>query len=125
MTHTSFRAAFAAMIFVASYPLAAQTIDDLDILSEQTVDAETGIETARQQTERGELLEALATLERVLTLFPKSAEARFNHATLLCWIGDPQGAIVEFERLDKDDYAKGALKQAEAECAKAMVENQR
>jgi len=90
-------------------------------LSDQTADEATGIAFAQEQTSRGELLEALATLERVLTLFPESHEARFNHAMLLCWVDDPQGAEVEFARLDEDDYAPGVLQQARENCRSATA----
>ncbi len=110
------RTVISILVFAASAPLAAQTLEDLDTLSDQTVDEETGIAAALEQTSRGDLLGALATLERVLTLFPESDEARFNHAMLLCWIDDAQGALVEFDRLDEDDYAPGALEQSRETC---------
>ena len=118
------RTAFAAIAIAASMPLAAQTLEDLDVVADQSADEQSGIEAARLQIERGELLEALATLERVLTQFPKSAEARFNHALLLCWIDDPQGAEVEFGRLEEEDYAEGALDQAIANCRAATEERE-
>lgn len=113
------RIAMSVLVLAASTPLAAQTLEGLDALSDQTADEMSGIETARQQTTRGELLEALATLERVLALYPESDEARFNHAMLLCWVDDPQGALVEFDRLDEDDYSPGALQQARDNCRSA------
>lgn len=115
------RVVICVLVFAVSVPLAAQTIEDLDALSDQTADEGSGIDTALQQTARGDLLEALATLERVLTQFPESAEARFNHAMLLCWIDDPQGAEVEFGRLDEDDYAPGVLEQARENCRSATA----
>ena len=112
-----------AALLVSTTPLAAQSFEEIDILVQQAADEERGIAAAREQTERGELLEALATLERVLTQFPESAEARFNHAMLLCWIDDPQGGLVEFERLDEDDYEEGVLEQAIANCASVTRED--
>lgn len=117
------RMALAFGALAASLSLSAQTLADLDALSDQTATEASGIEIARQQTGRGELLEALATLERVLAQFPKSDEARFNHAMLLCWVGDPQGALVEFDRLDEDDYASGVLKQAQENCRSETEED--
>ena len=116
MAFKCIHAAFAASLLAASVPASAQTIEDLDALSDQTDDEQTGIALAQEQIARGELLIALATLERVLTRYPKSSEARFNHALLLCWVDDPQGALVEFERLDEDDYAPDALKKAIENC---------
>ncbi len=124
MIVSSFRAASAALLIIASMPAASQTLNQLDVLSDQSADEQTGIELARTQTERGELLEALATIERVLTMFPASAEARFNHAMLLCWIGDPQGALVEFDRLKDKHYPPRMLKQAIANCRSATGGNQ-
>lgn len=119
MRPRTIRSAIAAIALVAGSPLIGQTLEELDAIADQSADEQSGIAAAREQIVRGELLEALATLERVLTQFPQSAEARFNHALLLCWIDDPQGAAVEFERLEEDDYAEGALEQAIANCRAA------
>jgi len=116
--------ALSAMVLMMCAPLAAQSFEDIEALAEQTTTEEQGIATANKQTEQGALLEALATLERVLTKFPNSAEARFNHAMLLCWIDDPQGAQVEFKRLDEKDYAPDTLKQAMANCRKTTQEGE-
>ncbi len=119
MALSTIRAAILLFSLAVSAPLAAQSLEQLDALSDQTADEATGIATAREQVSRGELLEALATLERVLTVFPESDEARFFHAVTLCWIDDPQGADVEFARLDEDDYAPGTLQQARDNCRAA------
>lgn len=109
---------------MVSMPASSQTLEQLDALSDETAVEQTGIALARMQTERGDLLEALATIERVLTLFPGSAEARYNHAVLLCRVGDPQGALIEFDRLKDKDYPPAALKQAIANCRTAAGERQ-
>ena len=109
---------------LSAQPSAEQAFAELDALAEQTATEEQGIAAARQQTEQGRLLEALATLERVLTQFPESAAARFDHAMLLCWIDDPQGALVEFERLDEDDYEPGVLEQARENCGTVTQERE-
>ncbi len=119
MAFSTVRAAISLLVFVASMPLAAQSLAELDALSDRTADEASGIAAALEQSSRGQLLEALASLERVLALYPESAQARFNHALLLCWVDDPQGAEVEFERLDEDDYAPGALQQARDTCRSA------
>ncbi|TIX50731.1 hypothetical protein [Alteraurantiacibacter aquimixticola] len=115
--------ALAIVLLAAGAPLAAQTLEALDTLSDRSADEAAGIAFAQEQSSRGELLEALATLERVLAAYPESDEARFNHAMLLCWVDDPQGAEVEFERLDEDDYAPGALQQARDNCRSATRES--
>lgn len=110
------RTALASALLLVTAPLAAQTLADTDALSDQTTEEAAGLALAGQQTERGALLEALSTLERVLALFPKSRAARFDHAMLLCRVGDRQGAEVEFARLKASEYAPGQLQQARAAC---------
>lgn len=124
MIISSFRTIALAFLVMISMPTSAQTLEQLDALSDQTADEQNGIELARKQTERGELLEALATIERVLTRFPGSAEARLNHAMLLCRIGDPQGALIEFDRLKEKNYPPQALRQAIANCRSGTGEAQ-
>lgn len=120
MIRTTFSTTASLLLLMAApTPLAAQSLAELDALSDLSAEEASGIALAREQTARGELLEALATLERVLALYPESDEARMNHAMLLCWADDPQGAAVEFERLDEDDYASGALQQAREDCPTA------
>jgi hypothetical protein len=116
MIVSSFRAIPFAFLILVSIPASSQTLEQLDALSDETADEQAGIALARQQAERGAWLEALASIERVLTRFPGSAEARFNHAMLLCKVGDPQGGLIEFGRLKDKDYAPAALKQAIASC---------
>lgn len=124
MIPLSVRAMSAALVLLISVPASSQTLEQLDALSDQAADEQSGIALARNQAERGELLEALATIERVFTRFPKSAEARFDHARLLCRIGDPQGARVEFDRLKDKDYPSQQLKQAKASCLSAAAGRQ-
>jgi hypothetical protein len=121
MIVSSFRAIPFAFLVLVSIPASSQTLEQLDALSDETADERTGIALARQQAGRGAWLEALATIERVLTRFPGSAEARFDHAMLLCKVGDPQGGLIEFGRLKDKDYPPAALKQAIASCQNVGV----
>lgn len=105
-----------AVLLSAGAPLAAETLDELDALADRTAEEAGGLALAREQAARGAWLEALASLERVLALFPKSHEVRFEHAVLLCRVGDPQGAEAEFKRLDEDDFEKGVIERARADC---------
>ena len=116
MIISSFRAILIAFLISLSFPASSQTLQQLDALSDETSNEQTGIALARQQAERGAWLEALATIERVLAQFPKSAEARLDHAMLLCKVGDQQGGLIEFDRLKDKDYPPGALKQAMRSC---------
>jgi hypothetical protein len=102
---------------LAPLPMSAQTLEYLDALSDATVDEATGIATAREQAESGQHLEALATLERVLALFPKSAEARLIHAIYLCDIDDKQGGLVEIDQFKKSEFGEELIEDARARCS--------
>jgi len=97
-------------------PLGAETLEEIDALSDLSVDATSGINAARAQADRGEYLEALATLERVLAQNPKSYEARLIHALYLCQIDDKRGGLVEIGKLDEKRYGKELLADARAVC---------
>ncbi|WP_284124969.1 hypothetical protein [Parerythrobacter aestuarii] len=101
---------------VAMVPLQAETLEELDAISDISANEEAGIQAARDQADRGELLDALATLERVLAEYPKSREARLIHAIYLCRIDDVQGGLVEIGKLKTKDYGKDLLAEARAMC---------
>jgi Tfp pilus assembly protein PilF len=115
LLHRRFLLPLAVFLCVGA-PLAAETPDDLDKLADRTATEASGLALAREQAARGEWLEALASLERVLALFPKSRAARLEHAMLLCRVGDLPGAEAEFRRLKAKDYDEGALARARADC---------
>lgn len=123
MIVSSLRPAVFSFLMLLGAPLASQTLEQLDELSDETADEQAGIALALKQTERGELLEALATLERVLTQFPRSAQARLHHAMLLCKVGDLQGALIELNRLKEKDYPPEALRQAITNCSVEIKEH--
>jgi hypothetical protein len=94
----------------------AQTLEDLDrlvVASQKPVD---GLALARSQADSGALLEALASLERVLAADPKNKSARLLHASMLCRVDDPDGAAVEFSQLKPRDYKKAEWAAAIAPC---------
>jgi Flp pilus assembly protein TadD len=101
---------------LACVPLSAETLDELDALSDLSLDEQAGIAAAQDQAGRGEYLEALATLERVLAVHPKSPEARMIHALYLCQIDDRRGGLVEIGKLDKKSYEADLLAEARAHC---------
>ncbi len=109
-------ALLAAPLMLTAAPLAADTPAQLDALSKATDQPDTGITLARQQIGRGELLDAMATLERVLFNFPESDEARALHAGLLCRIDDRRGATVEFDGMRGRDIAPELSDEARAPC---------
>ena len=105
-------------------PVFAQTIDDLDRLVLASVKPAEGLALARSQASSGALLDALATLDRVLAVEPKHKQARLLHASLLCRIDDRDGAAVEFSRLKSKDYKKVDWNAALAPCAAAASTGQ-
>ena len=97
-------------------PAIAETLAQLDAESRATDNAVTGIAQARQQIGRGELLGAMATLERVLFNHPQSNEARALHAGLLCRIDDRRGATVEFDAMRGSNVSPALNDEARAPC---------
>ena len=96
--------------------LSAESLEELDALSDLSADEGAGIAAAREQAGRGEYLEALATLERVLAVHPKSRDARLIHAVYLCEIDDKRGGLVEIDRLKEKHYGRQLLAEARARC---------
>lgn len=105
----------AAMSFMP-LPLAAETIEELDVMSDAAEDKELGMFLARDYASRGEYLDAIATLERVLAVHPKFDEARLLHAIFLCRIDDTLGAAVEFDKLRRKKYSDAKWNEALAQC---------
>lgn len=107
--------ALIGLALVAAPALADDIVDlERELASSPTAVATLGM--AQQQADRGQLLEALASAERVRFLDPKSKQARLLHATLLCRLDDPQGAAVEWNALRKKDFKKAEWKRARASC---------
>jgi hypothetical protein len=102
---------------LACLPLGAETLEELDALSDLSADEAAGINAASAQASRGEYLDALATLERVLAVHPKSRAARLIHAVYLCRIDDRRGGLVELDRLKEKHYERQQLAEARAICA--------
>ncbi len=117
----AFRSA-AAVLAVMCVPAAAQTPEQLDALIDASQDEAGGTALAQQQAAQGQYLEALATLERVLAMNPKSQGSRLLHALYLCEVDDKQGGRVELSRLRPHDLARrrrdgeAILENARARC---------
>jgi Tetratricopeptide repeat len=94
----------------------AQSVEDLDRLVLANAKPADGLALARSQADSGALLEALATLDRVLTADPKHKQARLLHASILCRLDDPDGAKFEFSRIKSGDYKKADWAAAVAPC---------
>ena len=99
-----------------AFPVSAETFEELDQLSDATADEDTGIQLAQGQAERGELLEALATLERVLATDPKAHDARLLQAYYLCKVDDIRGGKVALSKLKKKRYEEEDLNVVYAQC---------
>ncbi len=107
---------FAAALGSTAAPLAADTLEQLDALSDIAVDEESGIAFAQQQAARGEWLEAIATLERVLAENPKSRGGRLLQVLYLCKVDDRTGAAVAMTKLKEKHYDDAALAEVRAQC---------
>ena len=102
----------------------AQSLEDLDRLVQGSAKPADGLALARSQAAAGDLLDALATLERVLAADPKDKQVKLLHASLLCRIDDRDGAAAEFARLRAKDYKKAEWSAALVPCTAAPATGQ-
>ena len=102
----------------------AQSLEDLDRLVLNSAKPADGLALARSQAGAGDLLDALATLERVLAVDPKHKQAKLLHASLLCRIDDRDGAAAEFARLRAKDYNQPDWSAAQVLCNSAPASGQ-
>ena len=105
-----------ASAMVIASPVMADTPEQLDVLSDVSTQEEGGILFARNQASRGEWLEAIGTLERVLAIAPKSQEALLLQAFYLCKVDDRLGGTVILSRLKPKNFADGVLDEVKAVC---------
>lgn len=110
------RAIALAALLLAPQHAIAQTVEDLDALVQASAKPKDGLVLARSQIELGDLLVALATLERVLAKEPKNKTAKLLHASVLCRVDDPDGAALEFSKLKAGDFKKPEWAAAIAPC---------
>ena len=103
---------------LAVSPVRAETPAELDALARATVQPGTGIALAREQIGSGDLLDALATLERVILNHPGNEEARLLHAGVMCRIDDRRGALVELDILRNRDFSESLWNEATAPCSR-------
>lgn len=119
MPNTLSRLRLAALAFAAltaSPPVVAQSLQELDQLVDASAKPKAGVALAQTQAGAGALLDALATLDRVLAAEPKHKQARLLHASILCRLDDRDGAKVEFARIKAGDYKKPDWAAAMAPC---------
>lgn len=98
--------AFAAFALFAAVPLAAETVEELDRIVDASAKPAEGFPMAQSLVASGAMLEAIATLDRVLAADPKHKPAKLLRASLLCRVDDRGGAAVAFTRLKEKDYKK-------------------
>lgn len=103
-------------LLVGAHAAHAEIPDALDQQLAASGSATAALGLARQQADGGQLLEALATSERVLFLDPKLKAALLLHATLLCRLDDAKGAAAEFSLIRQHDYPKDDWRAAAAQC---------
>jgi Flp pilus assembly protein TadD len=102
----------ALCLALSATPVMAQSdpLGELDELSRATADPRMGLALAHQQADRGDLIGAVATTERVIALHPESDEALIFHAGLLCQLDDPDGARTELVELAPGGRGGSALR---------------
>jgi thioredoxin-like negative regulator of GroEL len=106
MPRTQMTAIAAAFALAGAAPLAAETVEDLDRIVDVSAKPADGLAMAQSQISSGALLEAIATLDRVLAREPKHKAAKLLRASLLCRVDDRGGAAAAFTRLKEKDYKK-------------------
>lgn len=97
-----------------AWPALAQ--DDLDALASASLQVDSGMTLARQQIAAGDLLGAAGTLERLLLGHPVAVPSRLLYASLLCRLGDRQGAEVELGLLAGKPIADADWAEVAAAC---------
>ena len=106
-----------ASLALAASTVGAQSAAELDALARATAQPTSGITLARKQIAAGDLLEALATLERVIINHPQSNEARLLHAGVMCRIDDRRGAMVELDGLRGREIPDSLWDEANLACS--------
>lgn len=104
-------------LVLGALPARAETPAQLDALSKATDQPAPGIALARKQIASGDLLDALATLERVILNHPENEEARLLHAGVTCSIDDKRGALVELDMLRNREFSDSLWQNATSDCS--------
>ncbi|OYY90099.1 MAG: hypothetical protein B7Y45_09450 [Sphingomonas sp. 28-66-16] len=109
----------AALTLLAAVPANAQAdpAAEIDALARESAAPDAGLMLARKQVARGDLLGAVATLERVIMAYPRTDEAILFHASLLCRLDDPDGARVELDEVAGHDLDPQAMAEVRRACA--------
>ena len=108
--------AVAIVLCMTAMPATAETMGELEALSRGSATPAAGIALARRQMGRGDLLDALATLERVLINHPQARDAQLLRASLHCQLDDRAGSTAEFGQLRGRGVSERALGDAISAC---------
>lgn len=106
----------ALVLGLCAAPSAAETVAELEALSRGSATPAAAVALARRQMGRGELTDALATLERVLINHPQAREAQLLRASVLCQLDDRGGSTAEFGQLRGRGLSEQALDASIREC---------
>jgi Tfp pilus assembly protein PilF len=93
----------------------AETVAELQAMARSSDAPAGGIALARRQISNDNLLDALATLERVLILHPEARDAQLLRAGVMCELDDRAGSTAEFDQL-RGRVADNILRDAIARC---------
>lgn len=105
-----------AALLGASPPALADTPAQLDRQLRATAKVPSGLGLVRQQMAGGDLVGALAAVERVIILDPLNAEARLLHASLLCRLDDRPGSRTEFDPMRGYDVPETMWREETSHC---------
>jgi hypothetical protein len=110
-----------ALLLAAALPdtVSAETPEQLDGAVDAAWQEADGLAFASEQAARGEWLEALATLERVLARHPKSRNAQLLQAIWLCRVDDRPGGTVALQKLKRKHYDRADWAEARRACGLA------
>lgn len=88
----------------------------IDALIGESADAASGVALARRQAAAGDLLAALATVERLRLAYQDDEDMWLLHASLLCRLDDGAGARLELDQIGDRPVSDAAWAEVTAAC---------
>jgi hypothetical protein len=107
--------AIALLLAALGTSATAETVAELQAMARSSEAPASGTALARRQIANGNLLDALATLERVLILHPEARDAQLLRAGVICELDDRAGSTAEFDQL-RGRVADNILRDAISRC---------